>query len=75
MMNKNTPEVFILSAVRSPIGRGREDGALAPLSPVDLSAQMFQEATNRANIAPELVEDVALARGIFFFLTVSTSYK
>ena len=43
-------EVFILSAVRTPIGLGKPDGALQPLAPVDLAASVLQEAARRAGI-------------------------
>jgi acetyl-CoA acetyltransferase family protein len=51
-------EVFIISAVRAPIGVGKPAGALAPLAPVDLSALVLQEAVRRAGIDPAVVEDV-----------------
>ena len=51
-------EVFIVSAVRSPIGVGKTTGSLAPLAPVDLSASILREAVHRAGIDPGLVEDV-----------------
>jgi len=53
-------EVFIVSAVRSPIGVGKTTGSLAPLAPVDLSASILREAVHRAGIDPGLVEDVVL---------------
>ena len=31
-------DAIIASAVRSPVGRGKSDGALANVSPIDLSA-------------------------------------
>jgi acetyl-CoA acetyltransferase family protein len=51
-------EVFIISAVRAPVGVGKPTGALAPLSPVDLSARLLQEAVRRAGIDPAVVDDV-----------------
>jgi len=51
-------EVFIISAVRTPVGLGRPTGALVSLSPVDLSALVLQEAVKRAGIEPGQVEDV-----------------
>lgn len=52
------PDVFILSAVRTPIGVGKPQGALAPLAPIDLSALVLQEAVLRAAVSPAWVEDV-----------------
>src|SRR5574341_722767 len=51
-------EVFIISAVRAPIGVGKPTGALAPLAPVDLSARVLLEAVRRAGIDPAWVDDV-----------------
>jgi acetyl-CoA acyltransferase len=51
-------DVFILSAVRSPIGRGNPNGALAHLTPINLSALILQAAAARAGLDPALVEDV-----------------
>ena len=50
--------VYILSAVRSPIGRGYPDGALAHLTPIHLSVLILQAAVARAGLDPALVEDV-----------------
>lgn len=53
------PEVFILSAVRTAIGLGKPDkGALAPVAPVDLAAQVMAAAVQKAEIDPGLIEDV-----------------
>lgn len=51
-------EVYILSAVRTPVGVGKSGGALQPLAPVDLTAVVLQEAVRRAGVTPERVEDV-----------------
>jgi acetyl-CoA acyltransferase len=51
-------EVYILSTVRSPIGVGKPQGALFPLTPINLSAMLLQEAAQRAGIEPGQVEDV-----------------
>lgn len=51
-------EVFIITAVRTPIGVGKPTGWLAPVQPVDLGAQVMREAVYRAGINPGLVEDV-----------------
>ena len=48
----------IVDVVRSPFGRGREDGALAGLHPVDLLAQVLQGLMTRTGVDPALVEDV-----------------
>ncbi len=51
-------EVYIISAVRSPVGLGKPNGALTPIAPVDLTALVMQEALRRAGIEPAQVEDV-----------------
>jgi acetyl-CoA acetyltransferase family protein len=51
-------EVFVISAVRSAIGVGKPTGALAPLTPVTLSAMLLREAAQRAGIQPGQVDDV-----------------
>ena len=51
-------EAFIISAVRTPIGLGKPNGALVSLSPVDLTAMVVQEAVKRAGIDPGQIEDV-----------------
>lgn len=50
-------ETFILSAVRTPIGVGKPNGALAPFTPVELTALLMQEAVSRAGINPAWIED------------------
>lgn len=50
--------VYIIDAVRTPIGRGREDGALHGIHPVDLLAMTLHEVVTRAGIKKEQVEDV-----------------
>ena len=51
-------EVVIVSAVRSAVGRGKADGALAGVHPVDLSSIVMKEAIARAGIDPAGIEDV-----------------
>jgi len=53
-----TREVFIVSAVRLPIGMGKPSGALFPFLPVDLTARVLVEVVRRAGIDPARVEDV-----------------
>jgi acetyl-CoA acetyltransferase family protein len=55
------PEVYIIAAVRTPVGVGKPDkGALAPLAPVDLTAHVLKEVVKRGSIEAGLVEDVIL---------------
>lgn len=48
----------IVDVVRSPFGRGRENGALAGIHPVDLYAEIIANLVRRTGIDPALVEDV-----------------
>jgi acetyl-CoA acetyltransferase family protein len=51
-------EAFILDAVRSPMGRGKEGGALSSVHPIDLLAQVIRALVSRNDIDPGTVEDV-----------------
>ncbi len=51
-------DVVIVSAVRSAVARGKADGALAGVHPVDLSSTVMKAALERAKLDPALVEDV-----------------
>jgi len=51
-------EVVIVSATRSAVARGKADGALAGVHPVELSSTMMLSAIERAGIDPALIEDV-----------------
>lgn len=53
-------EVYILAAVRTPIGVGKPGGALSSRPPLDLVAAILSEASRRAGVAPALIEDVIL---------------
>jgi acetyl-CoA acetyltransferase family protein len=50
-------DVFIVSAVRTAIGSGRETGALHPFQPVELAALVMQEAVRRAGVDPARLDD------------------
>jgi acetyl-CoA acyltransferase len=43
-------EVVIVSAARSAVGRGKKDGALANVHPVDLSAAVLRAVVDRAGV-------------------------
>ncbi len=51
-------DVYILSAVRSPVGIGKPTGSLYPISPVNLTAMILQAAVERAGIEMAQVDDV-----------------
>jgi acetyl-CoA acetyltransferase family protein len=51
-------EVYIVEAVRTPIGRGKEDGALHGIHPVDLLARTLDNLVRRAGVEKSQVEDI-----------------
>ena len=51
-------EVVIVSAARSAVGRGKKDGALATVHPVDLSAAVMRAIVDRAGVDGALIDDV-----------------
>ncbi len=54
-------EVYITTAVRSPVGIGKaEKGDLYPLDPIDLAARVLRAAAERAEIDPRALDDVLL---------------
>src|SRR5688500_6103008 len=52
-------DAVIVSAVRTAVGRGKKDGSLAYVDPVDLSASVLKEAAARAGVAPAGIDDVS----------------
>src|SRR5688500_15243169 len=57
-LHMHANEAVIVSAVRTAVGRGKKDGSLANVHPVDLSASVLKEAAARAGVAPADVDDV-----------------
>ncbi len=51
-------EAFVVSAVRTPVGRGKPDGALAGVHPVDLSALVMRAVVERIGLDPAQIDDV-----------------
>src|SRR6478735_2720241 len=51
-------EVVLVSAVRSAVGKGKKDGALAAVHAVDLSAHMMRAAIEKAGVDPATIDDV-----------------
>lgn len=52
-------EAYIYDAVRSPRGKGRSDGALHEITPLDLAAQVLASVRERNGLSPDAVEDIA----------------
>ncbi|HVT38838.1 MAG TPA: thiolase family protein, partial [Gemmatimonadaceae bacterium] len=53
-----TREAVIVSAVRTAVGRGKKDGALATVHAVDLAATVMKAAVERAKLDPRFIDDV-----------------
>lgn len=51
-------DVVIVSAVRSAVGRGKKDGALAGVHPIELSSRLMRAAVERVNVDPAMLDDV-----------------
>src|SRR6476619_6541957 len=51
-------DAVIVSAVRTAVARGKKDGSLANVHPVDLSAEVLKAAVNRAGVEPSDIDDV-----------------
>ena len=48
--------VFITAAVRTAVGRGKKDGGLASVHPVELSAEVMRAAIREAGIEPAILD-------------------
>ena len=53
-------EAVIIDAVRTPLGRGKKNGALAGWHPVDLATEPLRALVERTGIDPEIIEDVIM---------------
>ncbi|MDH0745381.1 acetyl-CoA C-acetyltransferase [Pseudomonas sp. GD03842] len=53
-------EAFIFDALRTPRGRGRADGSLYSVKPVDLVAGLLREAQSRSDLDTAQVDDIVL---------------
>jgi acetyl-CoA acyltransferase len=52
-------DVVIVSAVRTAVGKGKKDGALASTHPIELSALVMKDAIERVGIDKATIDDVA----------------
>ena len=52
------PDVYIVSAVRTPVGR--RNGSLSQVHPADLAGHVLKAAVERSGVTGDLVEDVIL---------------
>ena len=51
-------DAVIVDAVRTPVGKGKPTGSLAPVHPVDLLAHSLRALAERTAIDPALIDDV-----------------
>ncbi|MFI7347632.1 thiolase family protein [Streptomyces sp. NPDC049936] len=51
-------EAVVVEAVRTPMGRGRPNGALAHVHPVELLAHTLRTLVERSGVDPALIDDV-----------------
>jgi acetyl-CoA C-acetyltransferase len=54
------PEAFIYDAVRTPRGKGRKDGRLHEITPIQLATQVLEAIRDRNHLDTSLVDDVIL---------------
>ena len=52
-------EAFIYDAVRSPRGKGRNDGSLHEITALDLAAQVLASVNDRNGLEGHEIEDIA----------------
>jgi acetyl-CoA C-acetyltransferase len=52
------PDAYILDAVRTPRGRGRPDGSLHTITPIQLAAQSLAAIRDRNRLDTRLVDDI-----------------
>ena len=53
-------EAYIFDAVRTPRGKGRKDGSLHEITPIQLATQQLEAIRDRTGIDTSFVDDVAL---------------
>jgi acetyl-CoA C-acetyltransferase len=53
-------EAYIYDAVRTPRGRGKADGSLHDVQPVDLLSAVLREIRDRNNLDTSFVDDVIM---------------
>ena len=51
-------DVYLVSAVRSAVGKGKKDGGLASVHPVELSARVMNAAIESAGVEAGVIDDI-----------------
>jgi acetyl-CoA C-acetyltransferase len=54
------PDAFIYDALRTPRGRGRPDGRLHEVTPIELLTQVLKAARARSDLPTEMIDDVVV---------------
>ena len=57
------PDAYIYDHIRTPRGKGRPDGGLHSVSPVELLAQVLRHLRDRNELDTKLIEDVIAGCG------------
>ncbi len=52
-------EAYVYDAVRTPRGKGKSDGSLHEITPIQLATQMLEAIRDRNNLDTAYVDDVA----------------
>ena len=60
MGSSSRSEAVLVDAIRTPVARGKEGGALSGIHPVDLLAQTLSHLVDRTGIDPGSVDDVLI---------------
>ncbi|OGI19847.1 MAG: hypothetical protein A3B68_08545 [Candidatus Melainabacteria bacterium RIFCSPHIGHO2_02_FULL_34_12] len=59
MLNeKKLQDAYIISGLRTALGRGKKDGAFSQTHPVELGSILLKELIRNVNVNPEYIEDV-----------------
>ena len=56
------PEAYIFDAIRTPRGKGKANGSLHEVTPVDLVANLMKEMEQRHHLDTSQIDDVILLK-------------
>ena len=68
-------EAYIYDAVRTPRGRGKSDGSLHEVTPINLATTVLKAVRDRNNLDTSLVDDVVLGCVAGFGIIVGAILK
>ena len=55
-----TQEAYVFDAIRTPRGKGKKNGSLHEVTPIDLAANLMRELQQRHNLDTSQVDDIVL---------------